>query len=164
MFQKAKDVDSGGMGHGIPFGYTGATQVTDERYPSGKRKTKTVLEPIPEKKAHVKKGFELADQVKSITEISKILKLNWSKVQYFLHNPFYAGFERYCYYFRKIPDLDPVISIETFNRVQKLIRERCHSHRLYKPMLIKEKDHFKLDYEIIKAIPIINRAKHNLTC
>lgn len=127
MFQKAKNVTSGWMGHGIPFGYNGATQVTDERYPSGKRKTKTVLKPIPEKIALVKKGFELADKGKSITDISKILDLPFSSVQYFLHNPFYAGFEKWANQFKKT-SVKPIISKRLYNRVQIKI-----SSRVFKP-------------------------------
>ena len=50
-----------------------------------------------------------------------------------------------------------------FNSVQNKLREKCHSHKDYNPMLINNTSSFKLTENDRKSIPIINRAKHNFT-
>ena len=123
MYQKAKDSKSGWMGHWIPFGYQGKHIVTDEKYASGKKKTKTILEPDPEKIIVVKQIFELADKNISITKIAELLGLKYSKVHYIIHNPFYAGLERWTNKLKKTP-VEPIITRELFNRVQIKISKK----------------------------------------
>jgi len=136
------------MGHRTAFGY---------RWDP--KKTKFI--PDPEKLDLVKTVFQMYIDGFTMRQIGrKVGKAN-TTVKYYLHNCFYAGVERWCHYFRQLEGLDPLISIKEFNQVQELMRERCHSHRQYKPMLIKDVKSFKLSSEQIKAIPVINRAKHN---
>lgn len=164
MFQKAKNLNSGWMGHGIPFGYKGEREVTDEKYPSGKRKTKTILKENPDEIRLVKRGFKLAVEGKSITEISKILNLKWSKVHYFLHNPFYAGFEKWANQFKKT-NVDPIISREHFNNVQVIISNRaCRPNSRVTPLQLPldDVDYFTLDKEESKRIHFMrfDKLKH----
>lgn len=136
------------MGHRVPFGYRWDPK-------------KNVFIPVDKELDLVKQIFQLYIDGWTMRQIAlKTGKAN-TTIKYFLHNCFYAGFERWCHYFRRLNDVDPIISVETFNKVQLLLRERCLSHKQYEPMLIKDVDSFKLDFEKTKVIPVINRAKHN---
>lgn len=149
MIQKAKDKDQTFVGHRTPYGYKWDNE--NKRFI-----------PDPEKLKLVKKVFKLYLKGNSMREISKEVGKANTTVKYYLHNCFYAGYERYCHYFRRIEGLDPLIDVKTFNEVQRLMRSRCHSHTKYEPMLIKpDEKAFSLDMEKIKNIPVINRAKHN---
>lgn len=140
MYQKAKTVKSGWMGHGIPFGYEGKTEVTDERYASGKKKTKTVLIPISEEIELIKEGFKLAGEGYSITDIAREQDLKWSKVHYYLHNPFYAGLYKWTNQLKKT-SVEPIISRKLFNKVQEKINERSVKPGVRKkPLLLPLED------------------------
>jgi len=145
--QKAKDDTSGFMGHRVPFGY---------KWDS---KNKKFIE-VHQELDIVRNVFQMYEDGFSMREIgSKIGKSN-TTVKYYLHNCFYAGLERWCHLFKKA-NIEPIITVDQFNKCQQLMRDRCHSHKNYKPMLIKDKNSFKLSNEDRKAIPVINRAKHN---
>lgn len=147
LVQKAKEAEKF-MGHRTPYGY---------KWDPKKEK----FIPDPEKLYLVKQVFQMYLDGFTMRQIGKKVGKANTTVKYFLHNCFYAGVERWCHYFRKVEGLDPAISVETFNKVQQLMRERCHSHRQYEPMLIKDVKSFKLDFKKVKVIPVINRAKHN---
>lgn len=127
----------------------------------------------PRKLEVVRKVFQMYVDGFSMRGIARSLSPEYKKlhpdhkdlanttVKYFLHNCFYCGVERWKNYFWKVKDLDPLVSIETFNQVQMLMRDRCHGYDDYKPMLIKDVKSFKIDRKKVKAIPVINRAKHN---
>lgn len=164
MYQKAKNIKSGWVGHGIPYGYTGDRIVTDEKYASGKRKTRTILKEDPEKIKLVKKGFKLADEEDlSINKISEILELKFCTVHYFLHNPFYAGYEKWTNQFKKTT-VKPIISAELFNRVQLKISNRlCKPNVRDKPLQlpIDGRDSFSLKIESSKDIAFMRTDKLN---
>lgn len=145
--QKAKQGETF-MGHRTPFGYTWDPD-------------KQRFIPDPKKLEIVKQVYQMYIDGFSMREIGKKIGKSNTTVKYFLHNCFYCGVERWCHYFRKVEGLDPLISIETFNKIQNLMRDRCHSHRQYEPMLIKDVKSFKIDFKKVKVIPVINRAKHN---
>ena len=161
QLQKAKKENSGFMGHRVPFGYRWDPD------------NKTFIEVIEELDI-VKQVFQMYLDGFSMRQISKILKhenkikgyfINEKKfgdtsIRYYLHNCFYAGVERWCHFFKK-SGIKPIISVEMFNNVQKKLREKCHSHRNYSPMILKKTTSFKLSKEESQSIPIINRAKHN---
>jgi len=163
QLQKAKKKDSGFMGHRVPFGY---------RWDAD---NKSFIE-VPEEIEIIKRVFQTYLDGFSMRQISRILKndnkikthpipekkLSNTSIRYYLHNCFYAGVERWCHFFKK-SDINPVISVEIFNNVQKKLREKCHSHKEYTPMLIDTISSFKLSDNDRKSIPIINRAKHNFT-
>ena len=148
LLQKVKESKEF-MGHRTPFGYSWDAK-------------KQRFIPKPEELDLVKSVFQMYLDGFTMRQIgSKTGKAN-TTVKYFLHNCFYAGLERWCNHFRKIPNLEPVISVDTFNQVQQLLRDRCLSHRKYEPMLVKDDvDSFKIDSQKVKLIPVINRAKHN---
>lgn len=146
QLQKAKEKKKF-MGHRVPFGYNWDAE-------------KKEFIPIKKELDLVKQVFQMYIDGFSMRSIGKKVGKSNTTVKYFLHNCFYAGLERWCNQFRKILDLEPLITVDTFNQVQNLMRDRCHSHCQYEPMLIQDKD-FKLDAETVKHIPVINRAKHN---
>lgn len=148
LLQKVKESKEF-MGHKTPFGYD---------WDSKKHR----FIPIQKELDLIKSVFQMYLDGFSMRQISKKTGKANTTVKYYLHNCFYAGLERWCNHFRKIPDLEPVVSIDIFNQVQQLLRDRCLSHRFYEPMLIKDDvDHFKIDAQKVKLIPVINRAKHN---
>jgi len=139
------------MGHRVAFGY---------KWDGDKKKFKNDHKKLD----LVKQVFQMYEDGFSMREIGrKVGKAN-TTVKYYIHNPMYCGVERWCNYFWNVTELgvDPIISIKTFNKIQRIIRERCKSHGSYDPMIIKDVKSYKLDLKIIKNIPIINRAKHNL--
>lgn len=123
MYQKAKDLQGGWMGHQIPYGYLGKHIVLDEKLVNGHRKTKTILEPVPEKINLVKQIFDLANKDISITKITQLLNMKYSTVHYILHNPFYAGLERWTNKLKKAP-IESIISKKLFNDVQIKISKK----------------------------------------
>lgn len=145
--QKVKESEKF-MGHRVPFGYNWDVK-------------KEVFIPVPEDLDLVKSVFQLYVDGFTMRQIGKKTGKANTTVKYFLHNCFYAGYERYCQHFRRVPGLVPIVSIDVFNNVQQLLRDHCRSHRLYKPMLIEEKEQFNLDKDMMRSIPVINRAKHN---
>jgi len=161
QLQKAKKKDSGFMGHRVPFGY---------RWDAD---NKSFIE-VPEELDIIRQVFQMYLDGFSMRQISKVLKnenknrthplpekkLSNTSVRYYLHNCFYAGFERWCHLFKKI-DIEPAVSIDTFNTVQEKLREKCHSHKNYQPLIITDSPAFKLEIENRQKIPMINRAKHN---
>ena len=146
IVQKAKSDVSGYMSHRVPYGY---------RWDLKKRKH---IE-VPAELDNVRKIFQYYHDGFNLRQISEKTGLSKSSIRYYLHNSFYAGMERWCTFFRK-SDLSPVITIEMFNDVQKMLSDRCHSHPDNEPMIIKGQS-FKLDREKEKKIPVIQRAKHN---
>jgi len=146
LIQKAKSDTAGYMNHRVPYGY---------RWDLDKHKH---IE-VPGELANVRKIFQYYHDGFNLRQISEKTKLSKSSIRYYLHNSFYAGMERWCNFFRK-SELQPVITIEMFNDVQKMLSDRCHSHPDNEPMIIKDQS-FKLDREKEKKIPVIQRAKHN---
>lgn len=154
LVQKAKEAEKF-MGHRTAYGY---------KWDPKKQK----FIPDPEKLDLVKTVFQKYLDGFTMRQIGrKVGKAN-TTVKYYLHNCFYAGVERWCHYFRRIEGLDPLISIEDFNKIQIEMNRKCKNYQIGKgkkhlrePMLIKDVKSFKISHEKIKAIPVINRAKHN---
>lgn len=165
--QKAKQGETF-MGHKTAFGYTWTP-------PDEKEEKEGFFTNDQKELDLVKCVFQMYIDGFSMRKIAKKLSPDYKKlhpkhkdlanttVKYFLHNCMYAGVERWCNHFwnAKAYGLDPLISVETFNKVQILMRERCHSHVSYEPMLIEDVQKFKIDLKKVKLIPVINRAKHN---
>lgn len=150
METKAKDLTAGFIGHRTAYGYTWDNK-------------KEIFKEDPEKLEIVKKAFDLYINGKSFREISKILNKADTTIRYYLNNIFYAGYERYCHYFKKINNgFKPIISPETWNTTQIEMRSRARSHN-YDPLLIPEDqpEIFILNNKEVNLIPTINRAKHN---
>lgn len=149
MEQKAKTKDKGPVGHEYPFGY------------KWDKDKKTLIE-VQKELEIVRKIYDLYIKGDTITQIHKKTKVPRTTVHYILHNCFYAGVERWCKFFKKL-DIEPCISIDTFNEVQKLIRQRCPNMKKYKPMILKKEDTFQYSDEECKKLPGVNRAKHRFT-
>ena len=164
MKQKAKQKDSGFMGHCPPFGYKAIIESTGETYQSGKKKTRCRLEPIPEEIQLVKKCFELYAQGLSQIRVSEKLKIKLCQVQYWLSNTWYAGYEQWLNHFKKAP-VEPIISVELWNRVQQMkVSKPCGSAK-HKPFLIQEGvESFDLSHEEMEEMKAYHhRPKHNLS-
>lgn len=149
MVQKAKN-GSTFMGHRVPFGYSWNAK-------------KEIFIPKPEELEIVKKAFDLYNSGMSFRSIGKELGISNTSIRYYLNNIFYAGYERYCHYFRKINNgIEPTISTKIWNTTQVEMRSRCRSHN-YDPILIPDNrpERFSLDKVKRNYIPVINRAKHN---
>ena len=150
MDQKARDLQAGFVGHRTAFGY---------RWDPDKQQ----FNPIAEKLDIVKKAFRMYLDGFSFRQIGLQLGKSDTTIRYYLNNSFYAGFYRWTHHFKRIPGLDPLIDIDTWNQVQTLMRSKCKTHH-YEPLIIKpEKEQFSLSREKRRAIPIINRAKRNFT-
>ena len=148
MIQKAKSDVASFMGHRVPYGY---------RWDLEKKKH---IE-VPDELAKVRLIFQYYHDGFNLRQISEKTGISRSSIRYYLHNSFYTGIERWCTFFRK-SDLQPVITVDMFNEVQQMLRDRCHSHQDNEPLIIKNES-FKLDREKEKHIPVIQRAKHNWT-
>ena len=149
------------MGHRVPFGY---------RWDAD---NKSFIE-APEEIEIIKRVFKMYIDGLSMRQISKKLKeenktkekpipekkLSNTSIRYYLHNCFYTGIERWCHFFKK-SNIKPIISIDMYNKVQKRLREKCHSHKDYDPLLLKNTSLFKLNNKERQSIPIINRANHH---
>jgi len=148
FIQKAKTDTAGAMSHRVPFGY---------RWDKEKR----VHIEVPDELNIVKQIFR--DYLAGLTmrQLSKKTGLPANSIRYYLHNSFYAGVERWCNFFRA-SSLEPVITIDMFNQVQKLIHKRYNERVCYEPLLIK-KGPFKIDRDTEKKSPLIQRGKHNWT-
>lgn len=146
MDTKAKNLQVEYMGGRTPFGY---------KLNSGK------LKEIPEKLEIVKKCFDLYIQGSSFRSLGKQLGISDTTIRYYLNNIFYAGYERYKWYCRKLKTVNPLISRELWNITQIEMRSRCKTHH-YEPIIIPENqpDLFKLDKKV-RVIPVINRTKYN---
>lgn len=154
MVQKAKKAEKF-IGHRTAFGYTW-------------NKDNESFIPDPKKLEIVKQAFQMYLDGFSMREIGVKLNKSNTTIRYYLHNCFYTGYERYMHYFRKVEGLDPVVSVEDFNKVQLLFHKKVHNYQIGKgkkntrgPMCIQDGSNYKLDKEVVKRIPIINRAKHN---
>lgn len=149
MRQKAKKIDSGFMGHGIPFGY--------QKDDGGQ-----FIE-VPEEIQIIKKTFQLYDQGLSMNPISKKLNQKLYNIRYWLSNTWYVGYEQWLNHFKKAL-VEPVISVELWNRVQQMkVSKSCGSAK-HKPFLIKEGiDSFDLSHrEMDEMKAWHHRPKHNL--
>ncbi len=142
--QKAKSDTAGYMAHGPPYGYN---------YDSVK---KCFVE-VPEELAKVKEIFTLYLAGKCLREIHDVTGLSRSTINYYLHNPIYAGMERWCTFFRST-GLTPIVTVDQFNEVQQIFCDRCHNHK-NEPLLIQDKN-FKITDREEHKIPVIQRAKH----
>jgi len=149
MVEKAKDPSKGFMGHKLPFGY----KLNNHK-----------IKEMPEYLEIVKKCFELYQNGGTFRNLGKRFNKSNTTIRYYLNNIFYAGYERYCHYFRKIkqPNFRPVITKEIWNQTQEKMRRNCRTQN-YDPILIPddEPEFFILNNEEVNTIPIINRAKHN---
>ena len=150
MRQKAKKLDSGFMGHGIPFGYR---KDDDGQFTE-----------IPEEIQIIKKTFQLYEQGLSMKPISKKLNQKLYNIRYWLSNTWYAGYEQWLNHFKKAP-VDPIISVDLWNRVQQMkVSKSCGSAK-HKPFLIQEGvDSFDLSHEEMEEMNAWHhRPKHNLS-
>ena len=109
MKQRAKTSIGEYNGHLRPYGYT----VKDHK-----------LVAVPGELSIVKKAFELKASGLGLNAVAKELGLKFSNTHYILHNPIYTGYEQFCYWFKKV-DVEPVISVELFNQVQRMMIEAC---------------------------------------
>lgn len=132
MSQKAK-TGPGVLGFPAPLGYevrAGSLQINDREAPI------------------VRDIFERARAGKTMEEIAKELDTRgvrtkrdrgWTAVKVYriLHNPVYAGHLRWDRIGRKA-EHEPIISVETFNTVQKAIRSRAPFATAHEPPLVLE--------------------------
>jgi len=189
MAEKAKQPDNGFMGHRTPFGYKWDGEIG--KFKTEPRKLEIVksvfdlylngkFDPIEEDENGFKSkisgkyvskdmAVRLRTRAKneggcSVRSIALMLNKSQTTIRYYLNNIFYAGYERYCHYFRKIkqPNFRPVITKEIWNQTQEKMRRNCRTQN-YDPILIPddEPEFFILNNEEVNTIPIINRAKHN---
>ena len=108
------------MGHQTPYGYS----IGDDGL---------VINPHI---GEVRVGFDKALDGTSISQIARDLEIPYSTVHYFLHNPFYAGYEKYRDVCKKTL-VDPVITIETFNKVQiKISKKVFRANARSKPLIL----------------------------
>jgi len=147
MKQKAKKKDSGFMGHSLAFGY--------------KKENGKIVE-VPEQLEIVRKTFELYIQGLSMTQIADKLGQKFGSIRYWLQNPWYAGYEGWLNHFKRAP-VDPLISVELWNKIQLIkVSKPCGSAK-HKPFLIEPGvDSFDIDLEEMKHIcGYDHRPKHN---
>lgn len=149
MEQKAKDETAGFVGHRVPFGYR-----MDKSDPENHK----IVE-VPKDLEIVKQAFQLYQDGFSLRQIAKKLGKANSTIKYYLGNCFYAGMARWCHHFKKA-EIDPIITKETFEQIQEIMRSKAKSHH-YDPLKLKDKSGFSLSVKERKNIPVINRAKHN---
>ena len=150
MRQKAKASIGVFNGHFRPFGY----KIKDHQ-----------LIPDPEKLKVVKFAFELYDQGRSMPQICEETGLKFCTLQYILHNSIYAGFEQWCYIFKKAA-ISPLISLELFNRVQRRMVERS-SHTKNKgfiPLQLHDVDSYEIPEADRLHIPMLRcrMPKHKM--
>lgn len=187
LVAKAKDATKNFMGHRVPFGYKWdkkkkqfieiaeqldiVTKVFDlycngtfdpiEINEDGKPRSKVTGNVLTEGGATRERNWYL-ENGHSFRSIARVLGISSSNVKYYLNNIFYVGYERWCHYFRRIQDLEQLVTVEQWNKAQRKMRKNSRSAK-YDPILIPEDypEVFLLDKDKIKTIPIINRAKHN---
>jgi len=153
MNQKAKDISTGCVGHRNAHGY---------KWNHKKQRYDLVNEELEE----VRQAFQMYLDGFSYKAIGSKLGRPRTSIRYWLNNTMYVGYERYCEYLRWIQDYDtsfePVVSIETWNKVQVLAKERCRTHD-YDPLLINRQESHKIGIDKRKSIKLLQRAKHNYT-
>jgi len=144
MEQKHKDKSSNHILHRMPMGY-----IIDKKDPENHK-----IIPLPNELDMVKQIYEMYEQGMSCSQIAKKLGNNiktgkpWhrSSIENKLKNPAYCGFLRSDNAF--IECLDPIISREYYNKIQKMIVERIDNPALrkkVKPLEIPlEGDYFEL--------------------
>ena len=151
MDQKSKDETAGFTGHRVPFGYK-----MDKSDPENHK----IVE-IPKDLDLVKQAFQLYQDGFSLRQIGKKLGKANNTIKYYLNNCFYAGMERWCNNFKKA-QIDPIITKETFEQIQVLMRSKAKSHH-HEPLKLKDNSSFSLSKKECKNIPVINRAKNNFS-
>lgn len=124
-------------GHFRPYGY----KIKDHQ-----------LIPESDKLAVVKQAFEMYGEGSSMPQICEITGLKFCTLQYILHNTIYAGFEQWCYIFKRAA-ISPLISIELYNRVQRIMVERSShtKNKRFIPLQLQDLDSFE--------IPLVDRAR-----
>jgi len=149
--QQAKTPNSGWMGSLAPRGY---------RYD----KTKKKIYEVPKELEVIKEIFRIYDEENMpMRAIAKRLGITRSAVVHALCNPFYAGYVRWCEYLRPT-GLEPLISVELFNRVQKKKRRRNMSTPHLLPFLIPEsngEDIIQLDPKKLQQTARETRPRHS---
>lgn len=148
--QQAKTKDSGWMGGSVPFGY---------KY---NKKQKKIHE-VPEELEIVKEIYRIYNEEKiSFRALAERLGTRRSIITHALANPFYAGYVRWCEYLRPT-GLEPLISVDLFNKVQKKKRRRNKAERELLPFLIPEgngEDIIKLDPKMLKQTAQETKPRH----
>ena len=149
--QQAKTLDSGWMGGTPPLGY---------RYDKKQKKIHKVQKELD----LVKEIFRIYDEEHmSIRKLAEYLETTRSVVVYALANPFYTGYVRWCEYLRPT-GIEPLISVELFNRVQNRKRRLNKGEPHLKPFLIPEDigtDIIRLDPKKIKQTSQITKPRHH---
>jgi len=146
FIQKVKSGKAGYMSHRVPFGY---------RWD----KVKHCYLEVNDEVNIVKKIFKDYLAGATMKQLAEKTGLPVTSIRYYLHNTIYAGVERWCNFFRE-SQLVPIITIEEFNAVQKLIHKRYNERVTYEPLLIKNGT-YKIDKNTEKKSPLIQRGKHN---
>lgn len=144
--QKAKTDTAGAMNHRVPFGY---------RWDKDNR----VYIEVTDELNKVKEIFKLYIDGLTMKQIGEKFEISRMSIRYYLHNTIYAGVERWCNFFRE-SHLKPIISINDFNKVQRLMLERAQRGYDLEPLQIQNGS-FKLQRDKEKKIPVIQRGKHN---
>lgn len=114
---RAKNKDC--VGHGAPFGYKVVRAILEDGTLSSH------IESVPEELEIVKKMYELALQDTSINKIRKILNQPFSRVHYILHNPWYAGWEKWLNEIIKGRH-ESVVDTKVWNKIQRKISKRVY--------------------------------------
>jgi DNA invertase Pin-like site-specific DNA recombinase len=161
MYQKGRNIQAGWMGHGIPFGYRvihGDKRIEDERTSEYSLKYKSILIENPDEIHLIKQMYHLAHKGDSIKSIARDLNLPYSKVHYVLHNPFYAGMERYTDTLKKTL-VKPLFTRKFWNQIQiKISRRICRPGVRKKPLQLPVDSSVDLveipknEYEMITCI------------
>jgi len=186
---KAKKEETRFMGHRVPFGYKWdkKKQIFIEKpeeleivrqafdlYSNGQvfdpieKTSNGFINKVTGKKISGKEIQRLRSRYKaeghSFRSVSQLLGKSDTSIRYYLNNIFYAGYERYCHYFRKLEDITPIITPDIWNKIQIKMRSNARSKN-YDPIIIPEDlpKSFKLSKKETKMIPTISRAKHNYT-
>jgi site-specific DNA recombinase len=150
MRQKAKASMGVFNGHFRPYGY----KIDDHQ-----------LIPEPGKLKIVKQAFELYDQGNSLPQICTITGLKFCTLQYILHNSIYAGFEQWCYIFKRAA-IVPLISVDLFNRVQaRMVERSSHTkNKKFIPLILRDVDSFEVPEIDRLRIPMLRcrMPKHKL--
>jgi DNA invertase Pin-like site-specific DNA recombinase len=146
--QKAKTPEAGFQGHNVCYGY------------KWNAKDKKMLI-VKEELETVKKCYALYNSGLSYKGIKKELGISDTNARYYLKNPIYAGFERWERFIKKANYIEAIVSIELFNRVQRLIHKRNRKNKDVAVLQLTGEDVQEIPRVKARLIPLVNRPKQH---